>query len=72
MAVYRVKSSLKKALELYRAGDLRVRRILQNLPDVKMIPMDDLKAMDADLHSLFDADTEDALREAERILKKGE
>jgi len=72
LAVYRVKPSLEKALELYGAGDLRVRRILQNLPDVKMIPMDNLKAMDADLHSLFDADTEDALREAERILKKGE
>lgn len=70
LAVYRVKPSLEKALELYGAGDLRVRRILQNLPDVKMIPMDDLKAMDADLHSLFDADTEEALLEAERILEK--
>ena len=70
LAVYRVKPSLEKALELYGAGDLRVRRILQNLPDVKMIPMDDLKAMDAYLHSLFDADTEDALREAEKILEK--
>lgn len=70
LAVYRVKPSLEKALELYGAGDLRVRRILQNLLDVKMIPMDDLKAMDADLHSLFDADTEEALLEAERILEK--
>ena len=70
LAVYRVKPSLEKALELYGSGDLRVRRILQNLPDVKMIPMDDLKAMDADLLSLFDADTEEALREAENILEK--
>ena len=72
LAVYRVKPSLEKALELYGSGDLRVRRILQNLPDVKMIPMEDLKAIDADLHSLFDADTEDALREAEKILEKKE
>lgn len=72
LAVYRVEPSLEKALELYASGDLRVRRILQNLPDVKMIPMEDLKAIDSDLRSLFDADTEDALREAERILKKGE
>ena len=72
LAVYRVKPSLEKALELYGSGDLRVRRVLQNLPDVKMIPMEDLKAIDADLHSLFDADTEDALREAEKILEKKE
>jgi molybdopterin-guanine dinucleotide biosynthesis protein A len=70
LAVYRVKPSLEKALDLYDAGDLRVRRILQNLPNVKMIPIDDLKAIDAELHSLFDADTEDALREAEKILEK--
>ena len=70
LAVYRVEPSLEKALELYGSGDLRVRRILQNLPNVKMIPMGDLKAIDADLHSLFDADTEEALREAESILEK--
>ena len=72
LAVYRVKPSLEKALELYSAGNLRVRRILQNLPEVRFIPMDDLKSIDADLHSLFDADTEDALREAEKILEKRE
>jgi hypothetical protein len=65
-----VKPSLEKALELYGSGDLRVRRILQNLPNVKMIPIENLKAIDADLHSLFDVDTEEALREAESILKK--
>ena len=70
LAVYRVVPSLEKALELYASGDLRVRRILQNLPDVRMIPMEDLEAIDSDLRSLFDADTEDALREAERILEK--
>ena len=70
LAVYRVKPSLEKALELYGSGDLRVRRILQNLPNVKMIPIENLKAIDADLHSLFDVDTEEALREAESILKK--
>lgn len=70
LAVYRVEPSLVKALELYGSGDLRVRRILQNLPNVKMIPMENLKAIDADLHSLFDVDTEEALREAESILQK--
>ena len=70
LAVYRVGPSLEKAQELYASGDLRVRRILQNLPDVIMIPMEELRSIDPDLHSLFDADTEDALREAEMILEK--
>ena len=70
LAVYRVQPALGKALELYSSGDLRIRRILQNLPDVKMIPMDELRAVDPDLRNLFDADTEEALSEAEKILKK--
>ena len=70
LAVYRVRPALEKALELYSSGDLRIRRILQNLPDVKMIPMNELRAVDPDLKNLFDADTEEALSEAEKILKK--
>ena len=69
-AVYRVESSLKVALDLYEVGDLRIRRVLQRLPDVRMIPIGDLKAIDPELRSLFDADTEKALLEAEKILKK--
>jgi molybdopterin-guanine dinucleotide biosynthesis protein A len=70
-AVYRVRPSLEKASELYEAGDLRIRRILQNLPNVKMIPMERLKAFDPDLLTLFDADTEQTLSEAEKMLKNG-
>jgi molybdopterin-guanine dinucleotide biosynthesis protein A len=69
-AVYRVRPSLEKASELYEAGDLRIRRVLQRLPDVTMIPIGDLKTIDPELRSLFDADTEKALQEAEKILKK--
>jgi molybdopterin-guanine dinucleotide biosynthesis protein A len=69
-AVYRVEPSLKVALDLYKAGDLRIRRVLQRLPDVRMIPIENLKAIDPEFRSLFDADTEKALLEAENILKK--
>jgi molybdopterin-guanine dinucleotide biosynthesis protein A len=71
LAVYRVRPSLEKASELYESGDLRIRRILQNLPDVKMIPIERLKAFDPSLLTLFDADTEQALSEAEKISKNG-
>lgn len=69
LAVYRIGPSIKKARELYDAGNLRLRRVLLELPDVKMIPIDALRTFDPDLITLYDADTEDALREAEKILK---
>ena len=71
LAVYRVGPSLEVASRLYEAGDLRIRKILQNLPDAKMIPIERLRAFDPDLLTLFDADTEQALSEAEKMLKNG-
>lgn len=70
IAVYRVGPSIKKAQELYDASNLRLRMVLLELPDVKMIPIEALRAFDPDLITLYDADTEDALREAEKILKE--
>jgi molybdopterin-guanine dinucleotide biosynthesis protein A len=69
-AVYHVEQSLKIAIDLYKAGDLRIRKVLQRLPNVGLIPIDDLKTIDPELRSLFDADTEKSLLEAEIILKK--
>jgi len=46
--------------------------VLLELPDVKMIPIEALRAFDPDLITLYDADTEDALREAEKILKENQ
>lgn len=70
IAVYRVEPSLKKAQDLYDAGDLRLRMVLLELPDVRMIPIENLRAVDPDLLSLYDADTENELLEAERVLKE--
>ena len=70
LAVYRVGPALPVAQELIGEGNLRVRMILRRLGDVVMIPMDSLKELDPDLLSLHDADTEESLREAEKILKK--
>jgi len=70
IAVYKVEPSLKQALELYQSRNLRLRMILLNLQDVRMIPIETLKDMDPELLTLYDADTEDALRKAEKILEK--
>ena len=70
IAVYRVKPSLRMAQELYEAGNLRLRMILLDLEDVRMIPIDALREIDPELLTLYDADTEDALLKAEKMLQK--
>ncbi len=70
IAVYKVEPSLEEAQSLYRMENLRLRMILLNLEDVRMIPIEALRAMDPELLTLYDADTEEALEEAEEILRK--
>ncbi len=70
IAVYRVEPSLEEAQSLYGMENLRLRMILLNLEDVTMIPIEALRAMDPELLTLYDADTEEALEEAEEILRK--
>ena len=70
LAVYKVKPSLEEAHRLYREGNLRLRMILRRLPDVNLIPIKELKTIDPELITLFDADTKESLTEAEEILKK--
>lgn len=68
-AVYRVEQSLSLAIEAYRRGDHRLRTVLRGLKRIKFIPIETLRALDPQLLTLFDIDTDDALFEAEEILK---
>ena len=70
LAVYRVEPSLKIARELYKESNLRLRMILKRLPDAKSIPIQRLRDIDPELLSLFDIDTKEKLKEAEKILNE--
>ena len=70
LAVYRVEPSMAMAEKLFREGELRLRRVLTGLPGVKMLPIDMLRTLDPKLLTLYDVDTEQALREAESILNE--
>jgi len=72
IAVYKVEPSLRKAQDLYDSDDLRIRKILLEMPNVNYIKIDILKNIDPELLTLFDADTREALRKAESILRKVE
>lgn len=69
LAVYRVDACLAEALRLFRAEDLRIRMVLRNLRDVAYIQASGLD-VDPDL-LFFDADTEEKLGAAERLILGG-
>jgi len=68
MAAYRVETCLPEALRLHRAEDLRIRMVLRNLRDVAYVPASNA-GVDPEL-LFFDADTEERLAAAERIISR--
>ena len=68
-AVYHVETGLREAERLYREGDLRVRMIFLSLNDVALIPVERLRAVDPELRTFFDTDTEESFGVAESIIK---
>ncbi len=68
-AVYKVDIGKRRAVQLRTQGDLRLRKVLETLPDVARIQVERLKVIDPDLRSFFDLDTRDRYNEAMRIIK---
>lgn len=68
-AVYKVEIGRSRAVRLRAQGDLRLRKVLETLPDVARIQVERLKVIDPELRSFFDLDTRDRYDEALRIIK---
>jgi len=71
LAVYKVKSASILAEKLYSNKEMRLRMILYRLNDVKMIPIHELRKIDAGILSFFDTDTGELYEKAEKLIKKG-
>ena len=69
-AVYHVETGFREAERLYREGDLRVRMIFLSLGDVALIPGERLIAVDPELRTFFDTDSEESFGVAEWIIKE--
>lgn len=69
-AVYHVETGFREAERLYREGDLRVRMIFLSLGDVALIPVERLIAVDPELRTFFDTDSEESFGVAEWIIKE--
>jgi len=68
-AVYKVDIGMNRANRMRIHGDLRLRKVLETLPDVARIQVERLKVIDPELRSFFDLDTKDMYDEALRIIK---
>ena len=68
-AVYKVDVGKKRAVQLRAEGDLRLRKVLETLPDVARIQVERLRVIDPELRSFFDLDTRARYDEAMRIIK---
>ena len=71
-ATYRVKPAGATALRLIESGERKLGMILGALPDVRHVPIDDVRALDPQLRTLMDVDTaEDLDRIHDLTEKKG-
>ncbi len=68
-AVYKVDIGRERAVQLREQGDLRLRKVLETLPDVARIQMESLKVIDPELRSFFDLDTMERYNEAVKIIE---
>ncbi len=69
-SVYRSRKASDAALVLIESGEKRLRLILDTLPDVTRVPMDEIRAIDPNLKSLMDVDTAKDLEYIRRISEK--
>lgn len=68
LSVYKTDSAIKISHNLIVKGEKKLGLILRNLKDVVKISIEEIRIIDPELITLFDIDTVDDLRKAERIL----
>ena len=69
-AVYKTREALRVGEEALGRGDLRLRRLLTDMGGVLYVSTRILKMIDPDMLTLFDVDSVEDLRRAERIVKR--
>lgn len=69
-SVYRAKPSAELALALERRGEKRLRLLLDSLPDVKRVPIDEVRRIDPELRTLIDIDTPEELDRVRRLIEE--
>ena len=68
-SVYHIEDCLGYAEVLRGLGEMRIRKVLEGMPDAVRLPVEDLRSFDPDLLSFVDLDTVDSVKEAQRLLR---
>jgi molybdopterin-guanine dinucleotide biosynthesis protein A len=69
-SVYNVSNCLECAELLRRIGELRIRKVLENMSDVVRLPVEKLREIDPELVSFIDLDTINSVKNAESLIYK--
>lgn len=69
-AVYRANSALEAAEYALKEGKLEVRSMVEELSDVRYVPIHTLQKLDPKLKTFFNINTPSAFKKAEAILKR--
>ena len=69
-SVYNVTTCLRYAELLRRNGELRIRKVLENMSDVVRLPVEKLREIDPELMSFIDLDTIISVKNAESLIYK--
>ena len=68
-AVYRVSTCLEYAEILRKLGEMRIRKVLENMSDTASISVEKLRLIDPDLVSFVDLDTLESIENAVSLIK---
>ena len=69
-SVYHVSNCLRYAEVLRGLGEMRIRKILENMSDIVALQVEKLREIDPELVSFVDLDTMDSIKDASRFLLK--
>jgi len=69
-SVYHVSNCLEYAEVLRNLGEMRIRKVLENISDTASISVDKIRLIDPELVSFVDLDTLESIEAAERLLLK--
>ncbi len=66
-SVYHVTNCLSYAEVLRKKGEMRIRKVLENMQDTVSLPVEELRSIDPELASFIDLDTVDSIKEAQKL-----
>jgi molybdopterin-guanine dinucleotide biosynthesis protein A len=69
-SAYRTRQATDVAKRLVKNGEKRLRLLIDALPDVRRVPIEEIRAIDPELRTLMDVDTTEELDSLRRVFEE--